>query len=172
MIYTQKEILRIWVSRTSSSPSLPQTAVCKPKPPAWSLAPMQIERSYAAPFPSSHGGQRKYQSGHLSTTPRSSGKITHNTKKREKKLHNGHCQMPLTCYQQKPIPLHDNRAAFLCMTKHSGAICSQCVAWVRAARMSEKFVAHFRVSHLYCRCFHLHSSVLLCVSHTIAFAIS
>lgn len=73
-IYTLKiTLLSVRVPKTSSSQSLPQTAVCEPKPPAWSLAPMQIKKSWAAPFTSSqtpqtyHGGLRKYPKGHLST---------------------------------------------------------------------------------------------------------
>lgn len=66
-------LLSIQVPKTSSSQNLPQTAICKPKHPAWSLASMQMKKSWAAPFSSQnpqiyHGGLRKYQRGHLSTT--------------------------------------------------------------------------------------------------------
>ena len=62
------------------------------------------------------------------------GKITRVTKKWKERLHNGYFQISLTCYQQKSTPWHGNKSIFLCMMKHRGAICSQCVACVSGCK--------------------------------------
>lgn len=176
-IYTESHTSQDLSTKNLSSQSLPQTAVCEPKPPAWLLPPVQIETSWAAPFPSSqtpqtyHSGLRKYQRGHLSTTLSASVEKKPCHQKKEKKA------------LQRLLP----NAVNLLSTKnlHHGMTTNQCfcVWWTivepsarsvwpasQAARVSEKLVAHFWMSYLYYRCFHLHRSVVLCILRTTAFA--
>lgn len=106
------------------------------------------------------------------TSQHHSVKITHNTKKR------GKSSTMVTAKCHEPAI---NKNLHHCMTTEQ-CFCvwrsmvepSARSVWPEswAAGVSEKFVAHFWMSHLYCKCFHLHSSVMLCISHTTAFAVS
>lgn len=175
-VYAENNASRIQVLTTSSSQSLPQTAVCQPKPPAWSLAPTQVEKSWAAPFLHSQTPQPTKM---VWGCTKEGISVPHCVSLRrnypchqkiEKRLCNGYCQVPLTCY-------HKNL--------HHGMTTNQyfCVWWSivepsalnvwpvsQAAGAFEKPVAHFWMSHLYYRCCHLHSSVVLCILRTVAFA--
>lgn len=175
--YTENNPCQDLSTENSLITRLAQTAVGKPKPPAWLLPSMQKEKSWAASLPSSQtaqtyqGGLRKHQRGHLSTALCASvEKQPMAPKNGKNKLHNGYCQMPLTCYQQKSTPWHDKKSIFLCMMKHSGAICSQRVANISGCKSVWKLVAHFWMSHLYHRCFHQDSSVVICILRTTALA--
>lgn len=139
-VYAENYASSIQVLTTSSSQSLPQTAVCQPKPPAWSLAPTQVEKGWAAPFLHSQSSQPTKM---VWGCTKEGVSVPHCVslrrnypchQKTEKRLCNGYCQVPLTCYPQKSTPWHDSKSIFLCMMKHSGAICSQCVACVSGCR--------------------------------------